>query len=301
MSATSSITPTGKNQIAIDYICPKTAGAVIYARPNESGTDYAGFDGANSRFQCNKIEPLSGSTINMGSSTLLTGLASSAARANPVLASQIIDSSLTYAITTGTQPTYVLSPVVPIIAYADGQKFSFKCHSTNTSAPTINISGVGAKNIKKGNGTSNLSPGELQSGGLYEIQYVASISTFILTNATWQSAAFTPVITGSGSIVTSAPVFDYCYLVQSKEGMKLFCRATFTTTGTGDIIYLTGLPVLGHASFAGTANPAIWTGAGYEDGIGAVLGNYVEVRKYTAFVAGAGKVISISADYRLPD
>ena len=64
--------------------------------------------------------------------------------------------------------TATVSP--SLTAYAVGQTFNFLAAATNTSAVTINISGLGAKSIKK-TGTTALTAGDLISGSLYQIVY----------------------------------------------------------------------------------------------------------------------------------
>ena len=55
MAATVSIEPVSYNQIAIDYLCPKTATSDIYVRTAEAGTDYARFDYSDQAFCADEI------------------------------------------------------------------------------------------------------------------------------------------------------------------------------------------------------------------------------------------------------
>lgn len=67
------VKPKDHDGIAIDEIIPKTAASPIDFKPSSGGSAYARFDGANTRFQTNKLEPYSGSEIALNS-TRLTGL-----------------------------------------------------------------------------------------------------------------------------------------------------------------------------------------------------------------------------------
>jgi|GEM_PF-3331072 len=61
---------------------------------------------------------------------------------------------LTYCTDTGTAASvYVIAPTYPILAYAEGQRFSFKALHANTGAATLNVSGLGAVAIKRQDGT----------------------------------------------------------------------------------------------------------------------------------------------------
>lgn len=75
-----------------------------------------------------------------------------------------------YVIDTGAANAYVIAPSPAITAYTTGQVFTFKATNTNTTASTINVNGLGAKNIFK-NGTLALIAGDIVNTGLYEIQY----------------------------------------------------------------------------------------------------------------------------------
>jgi len=77
--------------------------------------------------------------------------------------------------------TLTNSPVVG--AYANGLKLSFKATATNTGATTINVDGLGTKNLYKLSGTSlvALSGNEVISGAIYDITYDGT--QFQLTNS----------------------------------------------------------------------------------------------------------------------
>lgn len=71
----------------------------------------------------------------------------------------------------GNAITLTNSPVVA--AYAANQRFTFKASAGNTGATTVNVDGLGAKNILKmqGGSLTALSSGDIVSGGVYDIFY----------------------------------------------------------------------------------------------------------------------------------
>jgi len=73
----------------------------------------------------------------------------------------------------GTGDVITLTNSPAITAYASNQKFSFKAGASNTTAATINVDGLGAKNIKKmlDNALASLVANDIISGGEYEIIY----------------------------------------------------------------------------------------------------------------------------------
>lgn len=76
---------------------------------------------------------------------------------------------ITLGAVSGTDTITATAPFT-LTAYAANQGFRFFADGTNTGATTINIDGLGAKNILK-NGSAALSASNLLAGGAYEIVY----------------------------------------------------------------------------------------------------------------------------------
>jgi hypothetical protein len=88
-----------------------------------------------------------------------------------------IDPSLAsnYSITTGTD-TYAATLVPALQAYVNGLQVNLRFNAQNTGASTININGLGAKNIFK-NGSA-LSAADIKAGMLAVLVYNSSDSRF---------------------------------------------------------------------------------------------------------------------------
>ena len=76
---------------------------------------------------------------------------------------------------TGSANAYVLTPDVALTAYVAGERYSFRANFANTGSATLNISGVGARTIKKfGNGATSaaaLTGGEIQNSQPVTVEY----------------------------------------------------------------------------------------------------------------------------------
>jgi len=70
--------------------------------------------------------------------------------------------------TTGSANAYVLSTGLSLAAYVTGQTFRIRPNFTNTGAATINVDGLGARNLTK-RGATALAAGDLTSGRVYTI------------------------------------------------------------------------------------------------------------------------------------
>jgi len=73
--------------------------------------------------------------------------------------------------TSGSSNAYTATSSPTISGYVEGQVFFFEANHTNTGAATINIDSKGAKNIRKGNGATALSAGDITTGVNYLIHY----------------------------------------------------------------------------------------------------------------------------------
>lgn len=70
----------------------------------------------------------------------------------------------------GTGDAITLTPAPAITAYAEGQVFEFFAQAVNTTAVTVNVSGLGAKAVEKAGGTA-LSGGDIPDNALVHLRY----------------------------------------------------------------------------------------------------------------------------------
>lgn len=75
-----------------------------------------------------------------------------------------------YAAASGSANAYTVTLSPAPTAYTEGMAISVKINTDNTGASTINVNGLGAKAIKKPNG-SNVSAGNLKAGSIYTLRY----------------------------------------------------------------------------------------------------------------------------------
>jgi len=104
---------------------------------------------------------------------------------------QLLDVSK--AVTTGgTAPNYTVTLTPAPTAYVDGMSFCIQIHSTlNVSGATLNVNGLGAKNLKITKvGTTLRDPifGELSSRNTYLVAYSSVLDAFTIANPTFGAA-----------------------------------------------------------------------------------------------------------------
>lgn len=104
---------------------------------------------------------------------------------------------------TGSTPNYVLTPTVALAAYVTGERYSFRANFTCGATPTLNISGLGAKNIKKFvNGTTkaNLAANDIMSGQAVTVEYDGTDMLMVTPTAGLVDASSANTFTASQTI-----------------------------------------------------------------------------------------------------
>lgn len=101
-----------------------------------------------------------------------TGVGAASARTDYARASQVQDSALVWGGTSsGAANTYAFSLTPAITAYANGQRFAFKSHQSNSGAVTLSINGLTAKAIRKTDGVTALTSGDIANGQIVYVIY----------------------------------------------------------------------------------------------------------------------------------
>ena len=101
--------------------------------------------------------------------TLDSSIGNSKFSLNRATAGATMNGPINYAEASGTN-TYVVTLGNAINAYAAGMMVSFKAVNGNTGASTINVNGLGAKNIKK-NVIDEIVSGDIQTGQIVSVLY----------------------------------------------------------------------------------------------------------------------------------
>lgn len=153
----------------------------------------------------------------------------------------------------GTANAITLTPTPAIAAYVAGNRFSFPAAAPNTGATTVNVSGLGTKNLLYADATA-LSGSELLAGGLYDIEYNGT--AFNLLNSSQGSAiiTWTPTLTFGGASV------GITYGTRSgkawKFGRMMYFSFLIVLTNRGSSsggAMITGLPFTVNAGWAGNS------------------------------------------------
>lgn len=161
----------------------------------------------------------------------------------------------------GAANIYTLTAITPRLGIAvlqDGMKFKFKVSATNTGASTLNVNGIGAKDIKNYL-KLDISAGSLTENDYIEVMYNLSSDYFIvLINYTKSFNNIGDVrIATSNDIKFNEAVCDGSAISRSTYA-ALFSKLS-TTWGIGDGSTTFNIPDLRSAALRGVGTPTIFT------------------------------------------
>lgn len=120
----------------------------------------------------------------------------------------------------GIADTYTVTPSTPLLAYSPRMILVFSPSASNTGAATVNVSGLGAKEIRSVSGAV-LAANELSAGDIYAAFYDGTnFRLFGVTKQYIDNLSF-------GSAVPAAPVDGNLYYLQSLNGSFFWGLSTF--------------------------------------------------------------------------
>ena len=115
----------------------------------------------------------------------------------------------------GTGNAITLTPATAQTSYAFGIGFSFVAEAVNTGAVTVNVSGLGAKDLTKA-GNVALLPGEIRVGAIVQIMYDGTRFQWVARDALWLENA--GALGDEGVTDDSAAIADFI----AKQPKKLY-------------------------------------------------------------------------------
>jgi len=87
------------------------------------------------------------------------------------IAGQLVGQEMTAFTSSGTAPAFALTPSPAITAYAAPQRFRVKFHAASPTGGTLNVSGIGAKNLKQYDSTGSKGTAFIAANQLADVEY----------------------------------------------------------------------------------------------------------------------------------
>lgn len=142
-----------------------------------------------------------------------------------------------YAVDTGSADTYVIAPSPAVAGYVAGQMFRFKVKTLNTGASTLNVSGLGTRNILQADGATALAAGDLVAGQIVTVSYEGVDGEFHLS-PTAQPAA-NPAKTDADNVYSGTETWKLGADVVSATALAVNIDGNiFDVTGTNTVTSL---------------------------------------------------------------
>ncbi len=159
-------------------------------------------------------------------------------RQHAVTANQVQGQTLTAYTAGGTSPAFTLTPVPALTTYSTNHRFQVSFSAAGGATPTINVSGLGAVNLKQYNSSAGKIPAAISAGQTSDIFYDGT--DFVLLDQLPNSTGVTQAqFDNSLSLATTAWVRGV--------GKRYSSIAVATTTYTVTVANAGGL-VLGNAA-----------------------------------------------------
>lgn len=138
-----------------------------------------------------------------------------------------------YVVDTGSANAYAIAPSPAISAYAVGQIFSFEAANSNSGASTLNVNGVGTKNILKLNGATALASGDINVGQIIIVEYDGTEFQMLnpVANAPLTSSTLKFGGTGSDGSLSITSGTTTISASSAKNLVKNYTSISITSTG----------------------------------------------------------------------
>jgi len=176
----------------------------------------------------------------------------------------------------GSSNAYTLTPNRTISAYASGVEFLFAANHANTSTATLNVSSLGAKDLRDRDGAA-LASGEIESGAILHAVYDNSNGYFRVTN----------LITGLGAGTTN---------------LDSLTDVAISTATSGDLLRYNGTSWV-NATLAASLSAASETVSGIVElatAAEALTGSSQALAVTPYALANAGKSLGTNGYYKFP-
>lgn len=192
-----------------------------------------------------------------------TNVAAGAARTDYAAMSNLQDRTGVYVATVGgTANAITLTPSPAIAAYAAGQQFSFIASGANTTAVTVNVSGLGAKAITK-SGATALTVGDIPASSIVLIEYDGTQFQIVRNGAASSGAITTSGLTMASqrmlgrTAVGTGPIEELQFGSVIRSYISGLTYANNTTDATNDIDVNVGLAVSDDGTYLMSLGSAI--------------------------------------------
>ncbi len=158
--------------------------------------------------------------------------------------------------TTGSANAYVFTSSPAIAAYSAGMTFRLKANFANTGSATLNVSGLGAKDIKKLDGATALGSGDIANGQEFVVIYDGTNMQLVSP-----ASSFIPAWTDEGSATWSASNADQV-ITFTNAGKDLYKVYMYFTVAPAGIAILLNAITAANYTYTYTSTNAVATTAG---------------------------------------
>jgi hypothetical protein len=154
----------------------------------------------------------------------------------------LYEDRLTYSVDTGAANAYVATPDVPILAYTEGLRIRLKATNANTGVSTLNVSGLGVKEIVRADGSA-LQAGDIVSGQIMDLTYNGTKFVLAMAFAEVSPAGVAAKLQAAGAVTTTGltTVYSLRQNGQTIDALTSFGVSLVEAAAASDVRTLIGL------------------------------------------------------------
>jgi hypothetical protein len=135
----------------------------------------------------------------------------------------LYEDRITYSVDTGVANAYVATPSIPITAYNEGLRIRLKATHNNSGASTLNVSGLGVKQIVRADGTA-LQLNDIVAGQILDLNYDGTQFRLSLAFADISPAGVMSKIAAGGNMAVNGSVTATSFISNGQilDGLTAF-------------------------------------------------------------------------------
>lgn len=135
----------------------------------------------------------------------------------------LYEDRITYSVDTGAANAYVATPSIPITAYSEGLRIRLKAANANTGVSTINVSGLGVKQIIRADGTA-LQINDIVAGQILDLTYDGTAFRLGLAFAELSPAGVVAKIAAAGAVTVNGALTATSFINNGQilDGLSAF-------------------------------------------------------------------------------
>lgn len=165
----------------------------------------------------------------------------------------LYENRITYANDTGVANAYLSAPAIPITAYTAGLRLTLKALNANTGVSTINVSGLGVKQIVRADGSA-LQLGDIVANQILDLTYDGAAFRLSLAFADISPAGVIAKIAAGGAMTVNGLITSTGGILINSQTLNALTATGLSIAHAGSVGAVQSILGLGSMAYAATGS-----------------------------------------------